>query len=92
MVKKVGWVGGVGERWLWCVVLEVNCLGSRWPGLEGFESEFLYLFLLQDEAFNRKQTDELETEIKHILTDQKEEKKMLELNFLDAKQDLERSE
>ena len=36
--------------------------------------------------------EDLESEVKHILNQQKNERKALELSFLDAKQDLRRSE
>lgn len=48
--------------------------------------------LLQEEAFSTKQVDDQESEVKQILGDQKEERKTLELNFLDARHDLRRSE
>ena len=50
------------------------------------------LCIIQEAAFFRKQSNDLENEVKQILKDQKNERKTLELSFLDAKHDLRRSE
>lgn len=47
---------------------------------------------IQDKEFSGKQAGELEVELKRILDEQKDERKTLEMRFLDARQDLRRSE
>lgn len=47
---------------------------------------------LQEQEFSSKQAQSLDQELKRILDEQKEERKLLELRFLDAQQDLKRSE
>ena len=47
---------------------------------------------LQEQEFTSKQAQSLDQELKRILDEQKEERKLLELRFLDAQQDLKRSE
>ena len=46
---------------------------------------------LQEQEFTSKQAQSLDQELKRILDEQKEERKLLELRFLDAQQDLKRS-
>lgn len=55
-------------------------------------SELNSIKIVQEVAFYRKQSDDLENEVKQILKEQKNERKTLELSFLDAKHDLRRSE
>lgn len=45
----------------------------------------------QDQEFSAKQAAEMEVELKRILDEQKDERKTLEMRFLDARQDLRRS-
>ena len=47
---------------------------------------------LQEETFTRKQAEEFESEIKHILKEQKEEKKTFEFSSNDTRHNLQRSE
>ncbi len=47
---------------------------------------------MQDEDFSGKKAREMEMELKKILDEQKDERKTLEMRFLDARQDLRRSE
>lgn len=46
---------------------------------------------LQEQEFTAKQAQSMDQELKRILDEQKEERKLLELRFLDAQQDLKRS-
>lgn len=52
----------------------------------------LSLSPIQETAFSTQQVQNLEGEVKSILSEQKNERKLLELSFLDARQDLRRSE
>ena len=45
----------------------------------------------QEQEFTSKQAQSMDQELKRILDEQKEERKLLELRFLDAQQDLKRS-
>ena len=47
---------------------------------------------LQEREFEAQMAKETESELKRILDEQKDERKNLELGFLDARQDLKRSE
>ena len=51
-----------------------------------------FVFKSKEESFAGKQAKDKESEVRLILKEQKEDRKALELGFLDVKQDLSRSE
>ena len=48
--------------------------------------------LCQEQDYASRQAKSMDEELKRILDEQKDERKMLEMRFLDAQQDLKRSE
>ena len=66
---------------------KVMCVCVSYPA-----SSYSARLCVQETAFFRKQGEDLENEVKQVLKEQKDERKALELSFLDAKHDLRRSE